>query len=594
LEQPLIPVPRAPVSRAPSRPGTRLQARQTRLTTHRWRLLLLAGWLFQAGFRAWLGRGLDVPLANPDETAYLIAARVLAGGAGANLTHSTLYPAGYPLLISPVFWFTQNPQVAYHAVLLVNAMFSALLMPLAYVACQRLGLTSRPLAYGVAMVTALLPAGLLYSEFAMSDAIFPVLVLAWLLTTHSWLTASTHRNRMLAAAGSALLAGYSYSVHSRGLVLIAGYLVVLLIMVLWKKCRDSAIAASFVLVVTLLTAWALNQRLKATMYPEGARSFYAEATARLGNLHGIVLVLEMAIGQMWRFALDSWGVAALGMAAVVVAIARSRTPADARIIAGLAVAVTLAIAITTPAALPADQPQQWASGRYLDCMIITFFLPGMVVLLRAGRRRLLIYAACVVPPTMITALVVDAYATSSVPTLGFGAAFNFGEPAFLTQNWTQANVALATAVALGLLAAFVAIAAMLPGGSRAIALLAGLAAVSVAADVDMTSQIGNANQALGRAFAVEPLAGLRPGEQIGISNALGWQLWIPQAYELSWSSQVFFTPSEQAPPDGVKVVEVPWIAGQSEQATWPNAPSGWHITSASQTAGWVVWQTASS
>jgi hypothetical protein len=559
------------------------------LSRNRWALLLLAGWLFQAGLRAWLARGNTVPLANPDETAYLIAARVLAGGPGANLGHSTLYPAGYPLLISPVFWFTENPATAYHAVLLLNALISALLMPLAYVACRRLGLTSRPLAYGVAMVTALLPDGLIYSEFALTDAIFTVLVLAWLLTTHSWLTASTTRGKYLAAGGSALLTGYAYSVHSRGMVMVAGYFGVLLIMVLRPRFRASAVLAGSLLVVCGGISYALNRLLRSAIYPQGPRSMSAEVEARLGDLHGIVLVLEMATGQMWRFTLDSWGVAALGMAAVVVAIVRSRTPADARIIAGLAVAVTLAIAITTPAALPADQPQQWASGRYLDCMIVTFFLPGMVVLLRGSRRRMLVYAACVAPPTIVAGLIVDAYAGSSLSTLGFGSAINFGEPAFLTQNWTQANVALATAVALGLLAVFVAIAALLPG-ARALALLAGLAAVSVTADVQMTSGIVKTNESLARTTELTPLAGLKQGEQIGISTALGWQLWIPQAYELSWPGEVFFTPSAQPPPRGVTVVEVPWIAGQTEQETWPNAPHGWHITGASQLAGWAVWQ----
>jgi hypothetical protein len=581
-----MPVPHAPVIAAPSR----IEHREQRLSKKRWGLLLLAGWLFQAGLRAWLGHGASVPLANPDETAYLIAARVLAGGAGANLGHSTLYPVGYPLLISPVFWFTKNPVTAYHGVVLINSLVSALLMPLAYVACRRLGLTSRPLAYGVAMVTALLPAGLFYSEYAMADAIFPVLVLAWLLTTHSLLIATTQRDRYLAAAGSALLTGYSYAVHSRGAVLVAGYLGVLVIMVFWRRHRGSAFLAGGILVTCCAVAFTLNRLLESQIYPQGPRSMSAEVAARLGTLRGIILVLEMATGQMWRLSLDSWGVAALGMAAVVVAIARSRTPADARIIASLAVAITLAIAITTPAALPADQPQQWASGRYLDCMIVTFFLPGMVVLLRAGRRRLLIYAACVAPPTMIAAIIVDAYATSSVPTLGFGAAFNFGEPAFLTGNWTQANVALATAVALGLFAAAVAVAALLPR-ARVWVLLAGLTAVSVAADVQMTDHITNANQQLARATEVQPLASLRPGEKIAISTALGWQLQTPQMYEMSWNGQVFFNPTTQAPPAGVTVAEVPWLAGQSEQASWPTAPQGWHIADGSATAGWVVWET---
>jgi hypothetical protein len=54
-------------------------------------------------------------------------------------------------------------------VLVINAAISALLMPLAYVTGRRLGLV-RPAAYAVAAVAALLPAGLFYSEFAMTDA----------------------------------------------------------------------------------------------------------------------------------------------------------------------------------------------------------------------------------------------------------------------------------------------------------------------------------------------------------------------------------------------------------------------------------------
>jgi hypothetical protein len=107
----------------------------------------------------------------------------------------------------------------YHAVLVINAAISALLMPLAYVMGRRLGLI-RPAAYAVAAVTALLPAGLFYSEYAMADAIYPVLVLAWLLTVHTWLTVHisgrSARGQYAAAVGSALLGGYAYAVHSRG------------------------------------------------------------------------------------------------------------------------------------------------------------------------------------------------------------------------------------------------------------------------------------------------------------------------------------------------------------------------------------------
>ena len=75
--------------------------RTARGAAWRWGLLLGFGWLVQAGLRVWFSRGQATPLANPDETAYLVAARVLAGGPAADLSYSTLYPGGYPLLITP-------------------------------------------------------------------------------------------------------------------------------------------------------------------------------------------------------------------------------------------------------------------------------------------------------------------------------------------------------------------------------------------------------------------------------------------------------------------------------------------------------------
>ena len=46
----------------------------------KWALLVALGWLAEFGLRLWFSRAQTVPLANPDESAYLIAARVLAGG----------------------------------------------------------------------------------------------------------------------------------------------------------------------------------------------------------------------------------------------------------------------------------------------------------------------------------------------------------------------------------------------------------------------------------------------------------------------------------------------------------------------------------
>jgi hypothetical protein len=72
----------------------------SRAAGRRWAILLALGWLVQVGLRVWFSRHQVMPLANPDETAYLVTARVLAGGPAADLSDSTLYPGGYPLLIT--------------------------------------------------------------------------------------------------------------------------------------------------------------------------------------------------------------------------------------------------------------------------------------------------------------------------------------------------------------------------------------------------------------------------------------------------------------------------------------------------------------
>jgi hypothetical protein len=609
----------------------------------RWGLLLVVGWLVQAGLRAWLSRTQTVPLATPDEAAYLIAARVLAGGVPANFSYSTLYPAGYPLLITPVYWFTHNPVTVYRAALLINAPISAAVMPLAYLAGRRLRL-GRPAAYGVAAVAALLPAALFYSEYAMTDAIYPVLVLGWLLAVHSWLTAFSRRGRYAAAIGSALLAGYADAVHSRGLVIVVVYVAVG-VLIAWRRLapRGTVVAAAVALGLPLWLSSVLNGKLAAAMYPSGSRSLAGQVLIRLHRPHDALLIAEQAGGQMWRFVLDGWGVAGIGLVAAVAFALRRGARTDLRIMAAISVVVTLAIAVTAPAALPPTQSLTWASGRYLDCMVVSFFVVGAAVLLRADRRRIVVYAAWLVPPTLVTAVAVFAYSGGSVPTAGFGAAFAFAEPAVLTQDWTQANVFLATAVAFGLLAVWVGAvfaadrwvggraggwvggsaggrvggrvsgsaggrvggraegrAGGRAGGSagrgRGV-VLGGLGVVSLAAVLQMTSTISQASIPAQEANTTGLVAasGLKPGEHLAVDEGIhakgvSWESWMPQAFEIGWTQLEFFNPATGPPPANATVVEMEWLPGQTAQASWPNAPAGWRIVASDQTAGWVAWR----
>jgi hypothetical protein len=589
----------APTALAPTA-GTRrrVPAVTARPSGRFWVILLTVGWLVQAGLRVWFSRQQFMPLANPDETAYLVAARVLAGGPGADLSGSTLYQVGYPLLITPVYWFTSHPSTVYHAVLVINAVISALVLPLGYVACRRLGL-GRPAAYVVATVAALVPAGFFYSQYAMTDAVFPVVTLAWLLTTHSWLTASSARVRYAAAVASALLATFAYATHSRGLVMLAG-LAAVGVLIFWRQAaaRLSVLAAASTAVVTAAAAWSLNHHISVAIYPEGTRSLSGQIRQRLASVNGTIHVLEMAAGQLWRLVLDSWGIAGIGLVAALVVIVRRDARSDLRIMAALAVAVTTVIACTAPAALPPDQSQAWASGRYLDGMIIVFFLVGAVMLLRARMRDIVVCAAVTTGLFLLAAATVAVYIGPTVPTAGFGSGFNFAEPAMLTMNWTQASVPLATAVTLVMLALWIGLAGLLrrwragvPFAAVAAVFGGWVAAVSLVAVAQMTSHVSRTGSVKAQAAGALTNAGqLRPGDRIAVTSSLDWTLWVPQAFEVSWTEIEPFTPGSQPPPPGTTVVEAAWPAGQPAQAGWPQAPAGWRIAASDQTAGWVVWR----
>jgi hypothetical protein len=611
-------------------------------------LLLVAGWLVQAGLRMWFSRAQVLPIDNPDETAYLAAARFLAGGPAANFSGSTLYRGGYPLLITPVYWFTSSPGAVYHAVLVINAAVSAAVMPLGYLVCRRLGL-GRPAAYAVAMIAALLPAAFFYSAYAIADAIFPVVTLAWLLAIHSWLVATSPRSRYAAAIGSAALSGYAYAVHPRGLVLLAGFAAVGVFIALRRPAAHGSVAAAaLTAVLTVGAGWTLDRYLSSALYPQGTRSLSGQLVRSLESVYGALHVAEMAGGQLWRLVLDSWGIAGIGLvAAAAVAVrgglggssplagtlrgglrgssplagtlrgglrgssplagtvrgglagssplastARRGVPTDLRVMASLSVGVTVLIACTAPAALPRHQTLTWASGRYLDGMIVTFFLVGAVVLLRATARTILACAACVAALTIVAAVTVAVYAGTSLPT-GRGKRFNFGEVAVLTQDWSHANVLIATAAALALLLLWV-VSALLARRARVLAWFSGaaVAATSLVALTQLTAYCSLADNAWARAMGISEMAeagGLKPGDQIAVASNISGILRLAQTFEVSTTRVQFFNPS-WGPPPTATVVDEAWPTGQPAQASWPDAPAGWRIVAANRFGSWVVWR----
>jgi hypothetical protein len=227
-----------------------------------------------------------------------------------------------------------------------------------------------------------------------------------------------------------------------------------------------------------------------------------------------------------------------------------------------------------------------------------FFLVGAVMLLRARMRDILVCAGVATGLFLLAAVTVAVYIGTTVPTAGFGSAFNFAEPAVLTMNWTQASVPLATAVTLVMLAVWIGLAGLLrrwragvPFTALAAVFGVGVAAVSLVAVAQMTSHVSrNGNSNAQAASALMQAGKLRPGDRVAVTSSLSWTLWVPQAFQVSWTELELFHPRWQPVPAGTTVVESRWPAGKPARAGWPHAPAGWRIVASDQDAGWVVWR----
>lgn len=498
--------------------------------TLRW---LLLGWLVQAAFRfglAWHRLG---PTAHPDEAGYLVAARLLAGGPGADLSGHTFYQGGYPLLLTPVFWATDDPVLAYRLVMLVNALTGALAFPLAYLALKRLGKASLPLAWAAA----LLPAVAIFGRHALADAVLPVVVLAWLLML----------DRFFQGRGSALsaslLACFACAVHSRGSVLLAVHVVALLVMM--RKNRTSAFAGLAVTALGYLAVDRLNAFLLAELYPSGSLDLGGNLLDRLLGLDGQAWALSGAAGQIWYLITSTWGLAGAGLV-VVVAAALRRNP-----MALVLCAVTFGIAYASMAALPDEnRVGNFAYGRYLSCVALAYTLVG----LRALTDHRAVLGAVVV--LTATAQTVTLYAGERLDSAVF-IAFDFPEVIFLTRDPDSLELGLATASATALLAVF----ALVRRPVLALAL------INLVALFDITLPLRTEH-------SPDPTL---PKGGVLTERTVPWQARAALYHQISWTKIGWYDRGRPIPPD-VCTVLVPRPTGTPAERTWPEHPPSWRAT----------------
>ncbi|MFI7461610.1 hypothetical protein [Nonomuraea sp. NPDC049646] len=536
------------------------------------------GWVAQVALRLWLFRQHAGPVANPDETGYLIAARWLAGGPGADLTGFTFYQGGYALLLAPVFWFTSDPAVAYRLVVAVGSMVAAGAFPLAYLLLRRLGTGPRA-AMAAAFAGGLSPSLLLFSGLALADAVLPTLILAWLVALHDLVARGSVRAGALAGG----LAGYAMAVHLRGTVVLAVTLLAMAGMLIARRrgaagtffaCRRGAAAGLVAALAAAGAATVLNRALSAALYPGGPRDLSGLLAERVSGLDGQAWALAGAAGQLWYLIAATWGLAGVGLAGAVAVVARRSTPGPRRVLAAVLLATTLGIAYASSAALPDEHRiGNYAYGRYLACVALAWTLAGLLVLARAGRGAVVRHALAAAGLLAATGGVVVWYAGDRLQRYAF-IAFDFPEVIFLSRVRDSFDLVAASLAALALLAGLAG-AALLTARGGWPGVLAVLAAVNLVFAADLAPKSAPAAPAAGSDW-LPVLTG--PG-RVGVDRRVPWNVRAVLAYRVSWTEAELY---DGTPPAGVCTAVVPPGSGP--------APAGWAATGAGGARqGWTTW-----
>jgi hypothetical protein len=552
-------------------------------------LAVLAGVAGQIAIRLALYWSRSGPLIYPDEAGYLLGARWLAGGPDADLSGLTLYQGGYSLLLAPLYWVSQDPEVVYRLVMCVNAVIGAALFPLGGLALVRYGLR-REQAFALAWAAAFLPATTIYGGLAMADAVLPVVVLAWLLLLDRFVRAGGLGPALAASA----LAAYAYSIHLRGAVMLLVHAGVLIFFAVRNGARRRTACIALAGSAAAGAAVAMfNQLVADALYPVGPRDLGSVLVERMTSLDGQVRALTGALGQLWAMMTGTWGLGALGLLALIGVVLRRSTGRDDRVMAGAVLATTVGIACASSAALPNEfRVGNFAYGRYASCVALVFALAGVAVLVRnRSVLRGLAATAVVVCGAGLWLIVylgerLDTYEVYpwDVPEIGLlGGSYDVIRPLLIS------GVACALLVLLWGLSRWAAGALVI--GLLTINLVLTWLPLTVWQVIeDLSPAPGLPGEHAGGVAVARPVPGVEHPES-DVAHPVPELIYSRTAVQVWWTELERFDPDKGLPHPGICTAIVYWPAGVPAADTWPRHPPDWQYQRAGTLGAltWVVW-----
>ena len=361
-------------------------------------------------FVAW---GSTLPIFYDDEVGYLANAQSLSGvGAPRDLSGSSYY-IGWSILLTPLWWISQNPQHVYFGALCLSvAIGIATIVPLAAIA-RRFGL-SAPWHIVAAAAISLAPGRLLMSNFALVENLLAFLAAAALWAAIRFAD-SPSLGRALALTA---ITSYLFVSHARTL----GFLVATIVWILfvcwrrWKTVVASLAIAALIVVPTTL----IYRAIVGTIY---SSSVDREQTglSRLATIDPLAAITT-TIGQLWYAAAAWYGLAALGLILVVLGASRELRARKFSVFSwSLLVVVASFVASVVWIGSSVGRGDQrldiFAYGRYVDTVLFLLALFGVSALVRGLSKRVTIAwaTAVVIVSGLLFAVVVPRVPTEDSP-----------------------------------------------------------------------------------------------------------------------------------------------------------------------------------
>ncbi len=319
----------------------------------------------------------------PDEAVALEMARWMAGRNRWNMfDHSTWQPA-LSVLITPAYWFTDDPEALVRWGLLINALAMGAAAAVTVVLARRIGRLSSRTAALFAIAVALTPGALSGAGYLWAE---PLVVLSFVTVTLGALRTLDGSDPRW-TYGATVAAALGYFAHGRLLPFAFTTIATLVGITLWQRRRGVAAIATACGLASIASVRLATWIVHRNVWDETGDVNTAGSVFE--RLEDPLEVADHLVGQIWYLLVVTLGVGAVGTVVVIRALLTGDRDSDGPIDRGTAIVV---FALTAPqlvvsAAFLAGRPRadQLVYGRYNEAVFWPILIVGLCWLRRLAR-----------------------------------------------------------------------------------------------------------------------------------------------------------------------------------------------------------------